>query len=98
MDVIPRSLENFCILFLNNLALYLQANRVKPLPAGKFVVHRCEALKCRDLLHIVPQKLGPVYVEKGISETEIMRTPCTVFSSVFIEFVLDKVALGQIFF
>jgi len=31
----------------------------------KFVLHRCEALKYREILQIFPQKLGPVYVGKG---------------------------------
>ena len=69
----------FCIQFLKNLLLYLQWNRLKSLPAGKFVLHRCEALKCKEFLQVFPQRLGLVCVEKGYQRLELMRIPCTVF-------------------
>jgi hypothetical protein len=61
---------------------------LKSLPARKFVLYRCEALKCREFLQIFPQKLDPVYVGKGCQRSELMRIPCTVL---VIEFVVDRV-------
>jgi len=55
------------------------------------VLHRCEALKCREFLRIFPQKLGPVYVEKGYQRPELIRIHYTVL---VIEFVVDGVAVG----
>jgi hypothetical protein len=57
----------------------------------KFVLHRFEALKYREILQIFPQKLGPVYVGKGCQRPELMRIPRAVL---IVEFVVDGVAVG----
>jgi hypothetical protein len=48
----------------------------KVFSVGKFVVHRCDPQKCGEFLCIVPQSFGLKYLEKWISEAQIMGELC----------------------
>jgi hypothetical protein len=75
MDVMPRSIGNFCVLFVSNLALYilelfwnLWSIDVILSSVGSFYI-------------FVPQKLDSMYTGKTISETCIMAVPHTLLYS-----------------
>lgn len=77
-----------CICRETDWNLYLLENLwfigVKPLSARNFYVQWLKNWALR--------------MWRRISETEIIRPPCTVFLCVIIEFVVDRLAVGQIFF
>jgi hypothetical protein len=54
---------------------------VKPLNAGNFYKYFLK-------------NMALCMWKKGLQRPEIMRTSCTLFSSVVIEFVVDRVAVG----
>jgi hypothetical protein len=86
----------FCIQFLNHLVVYLQWNRLKSVCDRKFVICRCEALhlSAGNFYKYFLKNLALCMWRKGFQRPEIMRTACTIFSSVILEFVVDRVAVG----
>ena len=57
--VITRSVEYFCVSYVNGVALYVWINGLKPFCVGQFVVHGCDPQTHREFLYIFSWKILP---------------------------------------
>jgi hypothetical protein len=65
----------------NNCTPYMWASGLKPSHVGKLVVHRCDPLKCREFLCIIPKNFGPICAGRHLSETWMLETPLPTYQS-----------------
>ena len=79
MDVMPRSIGNYCVLFVSNLALCIWGHGLELFCVGKFVVHRCDCQQCGEFLHSFSSKIRcHIYREMELRDSDNGSPPYSV--------------------